>query len=119
MTARGMLMKVAVLLAVAPLALSGQANAQTPPLDAKGYLVPDYVGIANWAFSPEATTVEVGNPRIERTGSPGDSATNVLVVSPAVLPAGSLTAFQTWSQAGTAGSFNAYVLRPVAGTPNA
>ena len=120
-TARGMMMKVAVLLAVAPLALAGQASAQVPAalLDSKGYLVPDYVGIANWAFSPMPATVSVGNPRVERTGSPGDSATNVLVVSPAVLPAGTLTAFETWSQAGTAGSFNAYVLRPVAGTPSA
>lgn len=82
---------------------------------------PRYFSHPNYANSPlpEMTTapgadVVVGNEVIQRTTAT-DSATNVLIMSPAVLPDGFLTGFQTFVQAGSEGlPFHAYVLRPTA-----
>ena len=89
--------------------------------------VPHYFGpYPNWANSPltqpDATVTitgasvaqtTVGNPLVQRTYAT-DTATSVFgVVMGSELPAGSLTSFSTWNQAGSAGNvFHAYVLRP-------
>lgn len=82
---------------------------------------PRYFSHPNYANSPlpEMTTapgadVVVGNEVIQRTTAT-DGATNVLIMSPAVLPDGFLTGFQTFVQDGSEGlPFHAYVLRPTA-----
>ena len=115
--------------ALNPLMVTGQAAADAimpmaaPILD-NGVPVPRYFSHPNYANSPlpELTTapgvdVVVGNDVIQRP-IPTDTATNVLVMSPAVLPEGFLTGFQTFVQAGSEGlPFHAYVLRPT-GTAN-
>ncbi len=87
-----------------------------------GYPIVDYLGISNWANSPQPrlvttnviTPTPVGNA-LQARAAPTDGAANVLVVSPAAVPAGSLTAFQTFVQPGSESlPFQAYVLRPTA-----
>ena len=88
--------------------------------------MPHYFGPnTNWALSPftvpdvsvtiapPANTTSYGNAPVARAHDT-DSVANVFVVNThAPLPAGVLTAFETWVQAGSVGNtFNAYVLRP-------
>ena len=97
--------------------------------------VPRYFSHPNYANSPLPSTgapVTVvsafGNPLIERAYASDypvgvGQVAPVLVVLPAVLPAGELQSFQTWNQAAPGASpfasagnvFNAYVLRPLGG----
>ena len=85
---------------------------------------PRYFSHPNYANSPlpEMTTapgadVVVGNEVIQRPIAT-DTASNVLVMSPAALPDGFLTGFQTYVQPGSENlTFHAYVLRPT-GTAN-
>ena len=103
--------------------MTGIAAAAAPIID-NGVPVPRYFSHPNYANSPlpEMTTVPgadvlVGNPVVQRSIAT-DTATNVLVMSPEVLPDGLLTGFQTFVQAGSESkSFHAYVLRPT-GTAN-
>ncbi|WP_404390917.1 multicopper oxidase domain-containing protein [Humibacillus xanthopallidus] len=103
--------------------MTGIAAAAAPVID-NGEPVPRYFSHPNYANSPlpEMTTtpgadVLVGNPVVQRSIAT-DTATNVLVMSPEVLPDGLLTGFQTFVQAGSESkSFHAYVLRPT-GTAN-
>lgn len=78
---------------------------------------PRYFRHPNYANSPlpEVTSapgadITVGNDVIQRPLNT-DTATNVLVRSPAVLTDGFLTGFQVWNQA-PGRTFHAYVLRP-------
>ncbi len=129
---------MALALAVA-IVLSSAAmgiGALPPPLSPTDETqVPHYFGpYSNWANSPQvlvdavvtispaaAVPVQIGNPLIARAFA-SDAATSVfgtLVGSP--LPAGNLSEFKVWNQAGATASagnvFHAYVLRPT-GTPN-
>jgi FtsP/CotA-like multicopper oxidase with cupredoxin domain len=64
--------------------------------------------------APSVTSVAsvIGNPLIART-TPTDTASNVFVVNPTALPAGTLRNFQTLDQPGSGtNSFHAYILRP-------
>jgi FtsP/CotA-like multicopper oxidase with cupredoxin domain len=125
--------------AAAPVPLSAPASATDQTK------VPHYFGpYPNWANSPltspdatvtidpagpPAASMTVGNPLVARqyasddtvggagSGTPGQGT--VLVILPDVLPAGTLTSFQTFVQnlptLGSPGNtFNAYVLRPTA-----
>ncbi len=59
-----------------------------------------------------AGTILVGNP-LQARAIASDGASNVLVMSPVVLPGGTLTAFQTFVQPGSETlPFEAFVLRP-------
>jgi len=80
---------------------------------------PRYFSHPNYANSPlpvlttaPGADITEGNAVIQRPVAT-DTATNVLVMSPGVLPDGFLTGFQTYVQSGSENlSFHAYVLRP-------
>ena len=81
---------------------------------------PHYFSHGNYANSPlpevTATGTSVGNDvTTDRANATDSTSDNFVVLTGSSLPAGFLTAFQIWNQAG-AGSFHAYVLRPVVGT---
>ncbi|HSF82572.1 MAG TPA: multicopper oxidase domain-containing protein [Anaerolineales bacterium] len=80
---------------------------------------PYYFSHPNYANSPlpEVTAIEtpVGNDVTMDRANATDGIPDVFVVlTGSSLPAGFITSFQIWNQAGS-GSFHAYVLRPVSG----
>jgi hypothetical protein len=102
------------------LTAGAEARAQLAPLPVvQPGGTPAYLSYPNWANSPSpggvATATFHGNA-LQARNTPTDGATNVLVVNPAVLPAGNLVSFQTHAQTGSGGAagntFHAYVLRP-------
>ena len=102
--------------AVANVATSGAVTTINVDLGGSNYTAPS---VTLSGGGGTGTLVQVGNPLIERAYAT-DNASNVMVVVPTALPAGTLQSIITLNQALPGGSiapsaglfFNAYVLRP-------
>ncbi len=82
-----------------------------------GTAFPRYPTTRNYSIAAtvvSAASFTVGNRLVKRSSYASDGVSNILVVgAAAALPEGTLSAFKTFNQPGSAGlSFHAYVLRP-------